>query len=499
MKTQESVIFEKSKPDCQSDYLPPVNQPQRPLSDIIPAERLRRQPPRLPEVGEVGVIRHYTRLSQMNYGVDGGFYPLGSCTMKYNPKINEDMARLPGFEQVHPLQQDQSVQGCLQLMYELDQMLCEITGMDRFTLQPAAGAHGELAGLMMIRAYHEHRGDSQRTKMIVPDSAHGTNPASAAMAGFDVIEVRSDAEGCVDVAALKALLGPDTAGLMLTNPNTLGLFDKQIEIIADLVHQAGGLLYYDGANMNAIMGITRPGDMGFDVVHLNLHKTFSTPHGGGGPGAGPVGVKASLEPFLPIPLVARKADKTFMLDAQRPLSIGRLKGFHGHFAVLVKAWAYIRTHGAEGLRRVSESAVLNANYIRVRLADAYEVPFNRVCMHEVVVSGSRQKQFGASTLDVAKRLIDYGFHPPTIYFPLVVKEAMMIEPTETEDRETLDAFIEALLQIDREAQTDVDLVRSAPSTTAVARLDEVLAARQSILRYEPIDPTTGHETSDKNN
>ena len=485
MKQAQPLIFEQSQPDCQSVFVPPVNQPQRPLSDLIPADRLRKDPPRLPQVSEVGVVRHYTRLSQMNYGVDSGFYPLGSCTMKYNPKINEDMARLAGFENVHPLQPDHSVQGCLYLMHDLDQILCEITGMDRFSLQPAAGAQGELAGLMMIHAYHEHRGDQQRKKMIVPDSAHGTNPASAAMAGFDVVEVRSDADGCVDVDALQALLGPDTAGLMLTNPNTLGLFDRQIEKIAGLVHQAGGLVYYDGANLNAVMGITRPGDMGFDVVHLNLHKTFSTPHGGGGPGSGPVGVKACLEPFLPVPLVQRQSDGQYTLEYSRPLSIGRLKGFHGHFAVLVKAWAYIRSNGAEGLRRVSESAVLNANYLRVRLADCYDIPYNRMCMHEVVLSGMRQKQRGVSTLDIAKRLIDYGFHPPTIYFPLVVKEAMMVEPTETEDQKTLDAFIDAMCRIDQETQVDPKLVLKAPVTTQVGRLDEVLAARQTILRYEP--------------
>lgn len=485
MTQAEPLIFERSQAGRFSGVLPEISGPQRPLSDLIPQNLLRKQPPHLPEVSEVDVIRHYTRLSQMNYGVDAGFYPLGSCTMKYNPKINEELARLPGFERVHPLQPNETAQGCLTVMADLDRLLCEITGMDRFTLQPAAGAQGELAGLMMIRAYHENRQDFGRRKMIVPDSAHGTNPASAAMAGFDVVEVRSDDRGGVDVAALRALAGPDTAGLMLTNPNTLGLFDTRIREIAAVIHEAGGLLYYDGANANAILGIARPGDMGFDVVHLNLHKTFSTPHGGGGPGSGPVGVKACLEPFLPVPLVIRDAAGHCRLDVERPLTIGRIKAFHGHFAVLLRAWAYIRTHGAEGLRHVSESAVLNANYLRVRLAEAFDLPYPRTCMHEVVFSGSRQKARGVSTLDIAKRLLDYGYHPPTIYFPLIVKEALMIEPTETESLETLDAFADAMLRIDQESQLDPALVHGAPHETAVARLDEVQAARQAILRYQP--------------
>ncbi len=488
MNQPEPLIFELSRPGRSSGLLPEIHKAQRPLSDLIPQRLLRKCPPQLPEVSEVDVVRHYTRLSQLNYGVDAGFYPLGSCTMKYNPKINEELARLSGFERMHPLQPAESAQGSLTVMGELDQMLCSITGMDRFSLQPAAGAQGELTGLMMIRAYHESRGDGKRRKMIVPDSAHGTNPASAAMAGFDVVEVRSDSRGGVDVAALSDLLGPDTAGLMLTNPNTLGLFDTRICQIADLVHQAGGLLYYDGANANAILGITRPGDMGFDVVHLNLHKTFSTPHGGGGPGAGPVGVKKHLEPFLPVPLVSRNDEGRWFLETGRPLSIGRVKAFHGHFAVLVRAWAYIRTHGAEGLRHVAESAVLNANYLRVRLSGAFDLPYKRLCMHEVVFSGSRQKARGVSTLDMAKRLLDYGYHPPTIYFPLIVKEALMIEPTETEGKETLDAFADALLQIDQESQDQPDLVRGAPHTTTLNRLDEVKAVRQAVLRWQPDNP-----------
>lgn len=481
----EPLIFELSHPGRHTELLPACDVPEVALTTLLPADLLRKEPLNLPQVGEVDVVRHFTRLSQMNYGVDAGFYPLGSCTMKYNPKINETAASLPGFASLHPYQPFQSVQGAMKLMVELDHMLCAITGMDRFTLSPAAGAQGELAGLMMIRAYHQHRQDFSRRKMIVPDSAHGTNPASAAMAGFEVVEVRSDASGGVDVAALRSLIGPDTAGLMLTNPNTLGLFDTRIVEIAALVHDAGGLLYYDGANANAILGLTRPGDMGFDVVHLNLHKTFSTPHGGGGPGAGPVGVKADLVPFLPAPLVAEDPDGSCRFIEDLPLSIGRLKSFHGQFAVLVRAYAYIRTHGASGLRKVAETAVLNANYLKARLSTMFEIPYDRTCMHEVVLSGSRQKAQGASTLDMAKRLLDYGYHPPTIYFPLIVKEAMMIEPTETESKETLDAFADALLQIAAEVERDPEWVRTAPHETAVARLDEVKAARQAILRYKP--------------
>jgi glycine dehydrogenase subunit 2 len=480
----EPLIFERSVAGHKTTFLPPVDRPQKPLSHLIPADLLRSQPPRLPEVSETEVVRHYTRLSQMNYGVDSGFYPLGSCTMKYNPKINEDLARLPSFSRMHPLQPDETAQGCLAIMGELETMLCSITGMDRFTLQPAAGAHGELVGLMMIRAYHQHRNDHKRKKMIIPDSAHGTNPASARMAGFDVVEVRSDREGCVDQSALRDLLGPDTAGLMLTNPNTLGLFEKNIVAMAKSVHDAGGLLYYDGANANAILGITRPGDMGFDVVHLNLHKTFGTPHGGGGPGSGPVGVTSVLEPYLPVPLITKDEQGTYRFDTGREQTIGRIKAFHGHFSVMVRAWAYLRMLGSEGLRRVSESAVLNANYLRARLKSAYELPYDRVCMHEVVFSGTRQKELGVNTMAIAKRLMDYGFHPPTVYFPLIVKEALMIEPTETENRETLDAFIKAMLDIDRESRTDPELVLNAPHETESSRVDEVYAARNAVLRYK---------------
>jgi glycine dehydrogenase subunit 2 len=431
-------------------------------------------------VYEVDVIRHYTALSRRNFGIANGFYPLGSCTMKYNPKINEDVARFPGFAKIHPYQPEQSIQGALELLYTLQQDLAAITGMDQVTLQPAAGAHGEWTGLMMIRAYHESRGE-RRTKVIVPDSAHGTNPASATTAGFETVTIKSNARGLVNIDELRAAVGPDTAALMLTNPNTLGLFEEDIAEIARIVHEAGGLLYYDGANANAIMGITRPGDMGFDVVHLNLHKTMSTPHGGGGPGAGPVGVKEKLIPFLPAPLVAKREDGTFCLKTDIPQSIGRVKGFYGNFGILVRAYTYIRTLGPEGLRQVSENAVLNANYMLRRLAPYFDVPFDRACKHEFVLSGTRQKKLGVRTLDIAKRLLDFGYHPPTIYFPLNVEECIMIEPTETESKETLDAFVDTLIQIAREAEENPDLVRNAPYTTTVKRLDEALAARKPVL------------------
>ena len=481
MKTQP-LIFEMSRAGRMACSLPECDVPNA-ASEAVPA-RLCGEAPPLPEVSEVGLIRHFTQLSMMNHGVDAGFYPLGSCTMKYNPKINEDMAALEGFAQVHPCQPVETAQGCLQLLYEMDVMLSEITGMARVSLQPAAGAHGELTGLMIIKAYHEHRGDSKRSKIVVPDSAHGTNPASAAAAGFDVLEVKSDARGLVDTAALEALMSDEIAGLMLTNPNTLGLFEEDIRRIAEIVHAAGGLLYYDGANANAILGVSRPGDMGFDVVHLNLHKTFSTPHGGGGPGAGPVGVKEHLVPFLPKPTIEKDGDK-YVLDDDRPLSIGRVRSFYGNFGVAVKAYAYIRTMGPDGLKQVSEAAVLNANYIREQLKSDYALPFDRACMHEVVFSGRRQKEQGASTLDIAKRLIDFGVHPPTVYFPLIVPEALMIEPTETESRETLDEFIAAMKQIAREAEQTPELLREAPHGTPVSRLDEARAARDTKLRYKP--------------
>jgi glycine dehydrogenase subunit 2 len=390
---------------------------------------------------------------------------------------------MAGFAKIHPYQAEETVQGALQLLYELQRDLAEITGMDGVTLQSAAGAQGEWTGLMMIKAYHHSRGDKQRTKVIVPDSAHGTNPASATVAGFETITIPSNERGLVDVAALKTVLGEDTAALMLTNPNTLGLFEEEIVEIAHLVHEAGGLLYYDGANANAILGIARPGDMGFDVVHLNLHKTFTTPHGGGGPGAGPVGVKRELIPFLPTPTVSQQADGTYTLDTDRPQSIGRVKSYYGNFGILVRAYAYIRTMGAAGLQQVSENAVLNANYMKARLAKYYDLPYDRVCKHEFVLSGNRQKKQGVRTLDIAKRLLDFGFHPPTVYFPLIVEECMMIEPTETESKETLDAFIDVMIQIAKEAEEAPEIVQEAPQNTLVKRLDEVLAARKPKLRW----------------
>jgi glycine dehydrogenase subunit 2 len=482
MRKPFDLIFEKSVSGRKGYRLPASDTPSLDPASILPGNLLRTQPPRLPEVSEVDAVRHFTNLSMRNYGVDGGFYPLGSCTMKYNPKINEDMARLGGFAASHPCQGDDVSQGLLEMMYRLDRMLCEITGMAKMSLVPAAGAHGELCGVLVIKAYHASKGDAKRVKMLIPDAAHGTNPASAAMAGFESVEVKSNARGGVDLAELERLMGDDVAGLMLTNPNTLGLFEENIERIADIVHGRGGLLYYDGANANAILGISRPGDMGFDVVHLNLHKTFSTPHGGGGPGSGPVGVCAALEPFLPVPVVSFDNNRYF-LDSDRPLSIGRIKAFHGHIGVLIRAYAYILSMGAQGLREVSETAVLNANYMLHRLKHRYDLAYDRLCMHEFVLSGARQKQLGASTLDIAKRLLDYGYHPPTVYFPLIVKEAIMIEPVESESKQTLDAFVDTMLRIADEIETDPGLVHAAPHNTVVGRIDEVKAVRQPDLRY----------------
>ncbi|NLM26773.1 MAG: aminomethyl-transferring glycine dehydrogenase subunit GcvPB [Clostridiaceae bacterium] len=480
MKNETLTIFEKSRPGRKAYSLPECDVPKKPLSELIPEHLLRDAPPGLPEVSEVDAVRHFTELSKRNYGVDSGFYPLGSCTMKYNPKINEEIARMKGFTQIHPYEPEESVQGCLEVLYKTGEMLAEITGMEKFSFQPAAGAHGELCGLMIMKAWHESRNDTARKKIIVPDSAHGTNPASAAVAGFDVVEVKSDENGWIDLKSLRETMTEEVAGLMLTNPNTLGLFDGNILEIADIVHEKGGLLYYDGANMNAIMGITRPGDMGFDIVHLNLHKTFSTPHGGGGPGSGPVGVVKNLVPFLPKPVV-EYSGKSYYLDYNRPLSIGRVKSFYGNFTVVLKAYAYMLSMGPEGLRRASETAVLNANYILKKLKDDYLLPYDRACMHEVVFSALKQKEYGVSALDIAKRLLDFGYHPPTVYFPLIVKEALMIEPTETESKETLDRFISAMKQIAKEAETNAEYLKSAPHSTVVSRLDEARAARNPIL------------------
>lgn len=482
MKDYNKLIFEISREGRKAYTLPECDVPDVDIEDVLPDEYKRTSDAVLPEVSEVDVIRHFTSLSNKNYGVDSGFYPLGSCTMKYNPKINEDMAKNPHFTEVHPYQPEETVQGSLELMYDLSHMLSEIAGMDAVTLQPAAGAHGELTGLMIIKAYHESRGDFQRKKIIVPDSAHGTNPASAAVAGFEIVEVKSNAKGAVDLESLKSVLDNSIAGLMLTNPSTLGLFESNIKEIAELVHNAGGLLYYDGANMNAIMGITRPGDMGFDVVHLNLHKTFSTPHGCGGPGSGPVGVKKDLIPFLPVPVIEKSGDK-FALNYDKPQSIGKIKAFYGNFGVMVRAYTYILTMGAEGLKKASELAVLNANYMKEKLRKYYNLAFDQVCKHEFVLGGLITDNHEISTLDVAKRLLDYGYHPPTIYFPLIVDNAIMIEPTETESIETLDSFIDTMIKIAEEAKENPDLLKTAPHNTPVRRLDEVKAARTPVLKW----------------
>jgi glycine dehydrogenase subunit 2 len=479
----QALIFEISKPGRVGYSLPEMDVPTVELEQLLPEGYIREEAPELPEVFELDIMRHYTALSNRNHGIDSGFYPLGSCTMKYNPKINENVARFAGFAHIHPLQDESSVQGALELMYDLQEHLIEITGMDQVTLQSAAGAHGEWTGLMMIRAYHEANGDTKRTKVIVPDSAHGTNPASATVAGFETITVKSNEHGLVDLEDLRRVVGEDTAALMLTNPNTLGLFEENILEMAEIVHNAGGKLYYDGANLNAVLSKARPGDMGFDVVHLNLHKTFTGPHGGGGPGSGPVGVKADLIPFLPKPLVTKRGDE-FVLDYDRPQSIGRVKPYYGNFGINVRAYTYIRSMGPDGLKAVTEYAVLNANYMMRRLAPHFDLPFDRHCKHEFVLSGRRQKKLGVRTLDIAKRLLDFGYHPPTIYFPLNVEECIMIEPTETESKETLDGFIDKMIQIAREAEENPEIVQEAPHSTVVGRLDETLAARKPVLRYQ---------------
>jgi len=451
----------------------------------LPEDLLRQNLP-MPELYEPDVIRHFTRLSQLNYGIDIGFYPLGSCTMKYNPKINEETARLSGFAFVHPLQPVETIQGSLALMYELQEWLKEIGGFAGVTLQPAAGAQGELTGVLIIRAYHESRKDAKRTKILIPDSAHGTNPATSAMSGMQVVELKSDSRGNVDLEALRTECDETLAGLMLTNPNTLGLFDENVEQVIKMVHKAGGLVYGDGANMNALLGIVRPGDLGIDVLHYNLHKTFSTPHGGGGPGSGPVGVAERLVDFLPGPLVGILEDGD---EDNPPLfgfvypekSIGRVKAFHGHFGMMVRAYTYMRMHGKEGIRQIAEYAVLNANYLRVLLKDHYSVPYGRICMHEFVAEGRWADAPDIHALDIAKRLMDYNFHPPTNYFPLIVHEALMIEPTETESKQTLDAFADVMIKIAEEARTEPETLKTAPHNTPVGRLDEVRAAKELVL------------------
>jgi glycine dehydrogenase subunit 2 len=469
--------------------LPKPEVPIEPIDDLLPSRFVRSDLP-LPEVGELDVVRHFTRLSQKNMCIDTTFYPLGSCTMKYNPKINEEAARLPGFAQIHPLQDESTVQGALQLMYELQTYLAEVSGMAGISLQPAAGAHGELTGMLVVRAYHEDRGDSRRKRVLIPDSAHGTNPATAKMVGYEVQSIPSDPRGNLDVEALHAALGPDVAALMITIPSTFGLFDEHLAEVIDAVHAAGGLVYGDGANMNAMLGQSRFGDLGVDVMHFNLHKTFSTPHGGGGPPSGPVAVGPSLVPFLPVPRAARREDAdgsvSYYLDYDQPRSIGKIKAFYGNFGMMVRAYTYIRCNGAEGLEKIGETAVLNANYLMERLKGVYDVFSDRHCKHEFIVSARRQRRAnGVRALDIAKRLIDYGIHPPTIYFPIVVEEAMMIEPTETESLETLDRFVDAMLAIAREAEEDPQLVKSAPHTTEVGRLDEVAAVRKPNLRWKP--------------
>lgn len=474
-----TLIFEKSYPGKHAYSLPELDVP---AIDLDSLEAPLREELDLPEVSEGDLLRHYVNISTKNFSIDKGFYPLGSCTMKYNPKINENIARLPGLSKLHPYQPESTLQGTLALLYELQEYLAEVSGMDVMSLQPAAGAHGELSGLMVIKRYHELRGDTNRKKIILPDSAHGTNPATVAMVGFELVEIPSDEDGSVDIDELKAVIDEDLAGLMLTNPNTLGLFEGHIQEVADIIHEAGGLLYYDGANMNAIMGRARPGDMGFDVMHFNVHKTFSTPHGGGGPGAGPIGVKKFLADYLPVPQIEMK-DEEYFLNYDYPESIGKVKAFYGNYGILVRAFSYISTMGGEGLKEASDIAVLNANYLMERLKKTYNLPIDKVCKHEFVLSGIKDAP-KVSTLDIAKRLLDYGFHAPTVYFPLIIPEAMMIEPTETESKSTLDGFMDALEAIAKEAVENPELLASAPHTTPVKRVDEVYAAKALILSYK---------------
>ena len=476
------LIFELSQPGRTGYKLPELDVEEK--DNLIPEEFLSNEELDLPEVSEVDVVRHYTNLSTLNFGVDTGMYPLGSCTMKYNPKINEEIIANPKLARLHPKQDDYQVQGALEAMYTLQKSLCEISAMDYMTLQPAAGAHGEITAITIFKKYHEVNGNSEKNEIIVPDSAHGTNPATAAMAGYKVVEVKSNENGVVDVEDLRKVVNEKTAGLMLTNPNTLGLFETKIKEIAEIVHEAGGLLYYDGANANAILGHARPGDMGFDAIHFNVHKTFSTPHGGGGPGAGPVGVKKFLRDYLPKPIVEKDGDKYF-LDYSMEHSIGRMKDFQGHFGILMRALTYILTMGSDGLKCASTTAVLNANYLQAQLKDDYNLPHDFICKHEFVLGGLKDDCDGqVKTLDVAKRLLDMGFHPPTVYFPLIVHEALMVEPTETEPKQTLDEFVAAMKQIAQEARENKDILLEAHISTVVRRPDETEAAKKLILTYK---------------
>ena len=484
-KTDSRLLFEKSRPGKEGIFVPQRKFPEKDFTKIISPDLQRKEPSDLPEVSEPELVRHFVNLSKKNFSVDTHFYPLGSCTMKYNPKIHEDVAALDGFAWIHPLQAEDQIQGILEIFYDLQRALCELTGMHQFTLQPAAGAHGELCGMMLTKAYHESRGEGKRRFVLVPDSSHGTNPASAAQYGYQVVQIPSNDKGRVDLAALEAALNDEVACLMLTNPNTLGLFENDILKIRELVHKKGALLYYDGANLNALLGAVRPGDMGFDIVHLNLHKTFTTPHGGGGPGAGPVGVSKNLEPFLPTPVIVRK-DNRYAFDFNRSKSIGKIRSFFGNSGILIRAYVYIRMLGLEGLKRVSHDAVLNANYLRKKLSQAYHNPHNEFCMHEFVLSVDNFEAQDIHAGDIGKRLLDYGYHAPTVHFPLVVKEALMIEPTETESKETLDSFIDAMLKILKEIQESPELVKKAPHTMPIGRPDEVQAARKPILSFRDL-------------
>jgi glycine dehydrogenase subunit 2 len=480
LQSETPLIFELSHAGRTGCEIPEF--PGNITTQMLPDALRRRSKLRLPEVTENAVMRHYTNLSVRNHHIDRDFYPLGSCTMKYNPRVNEQAAAHPGFAALHPLQPAVTIQGALQVVYDLSRALAEISGMDAVTLQPSAGAQGELTALLMFRAFHvKHEGKPRKT-IIIPDSAHGTNPASIVIAGYEVVQLASGRDGLVDLDALKRALSTDVAGLMITNPNTLGLFETRVQEICQAVHDVGALVYMDGANLNALLGISRPGDMGFDACHINLHKTFSTPHGGGGPGSGPVAVKSALTPFLPTPVIMHK-DDLFQWDWERPDSIGHMHTFFGNFGIFVRALTYILSCGRDGLREASEAAVLNANYLKAKLSKAYDLPYMSPCMHEVVLSGDRQKEKGVRTADIAKRLLDYGFHPPTVYFPLIVHEALMIEPTESESKETLDEFVETMLVIDREATENPDLLHNAPHTTPVRRLDEAAAARALDIRY----------------